>query len=156
MTTRVRVHIEMVPVTFRREREGVNLVNPRLLPCMCFLITGACIRIPVTGTSILISVSISRGVRSTRINEFMIRSLLITDYLIKEDSPFCLTRAITRTMISPCFTPLSLERVFSTSRLADWFSSASLRSYREFNKAPAGTAEQSLFSLGRRLHSCSM
>ena len=28
--------------------------------------------------------------------------------LLKEDSPFCLTRAITRTMIGQCFTPLSL------------------------------------------------
>ena len=31
--------------------------------------------------------------------------LLITEF-IKEDSPFCLTRAITRTMIGPCYTPL--------------------------------------------------
>ena len=34
---------------------------------------------------------------------------------VKEDSPFCLTRAITRTMIDPCYTPLSilmyLERI---------------------------------------------
>ena len=33
--------------------------------------------------------------------------LLITEF-IKEDSPFCLTRAITRTMVGPCYTPLSL------------------------------------------------
>jgi len=33
--------------------------------------------------------------------------LLITEF-IKEDSPFCLTHAITRTMIGPCYTPLSL------------------------------------------------
>jgi len=33
--------------------------------------------------------------------------LLITEFL-KEDSPFCLTRAITRTMTGPCYTPLSL------------------------------------------------
>jgi len=32
--------------------------------------------------------------------------LLITEF-IKEDSPFCLTRAITRTMIGPCYTPPS-------------------------------------------------
>jgi len=35
------------------------------------------------------------------------RLLLITKF-IKEDSPFCLTRAITRTMIGLCYTPLSL------------------------------------------------
>ena len=35
---------------------------------------------------------------------------LITDYeFIKEDSPFCLTRAITRTMIGPCYTNSSLK-----------------------------------------------
>ena len=33
--------------------------------------------------------------------------LLITEF-IKEGSPFCLTRAITRTMIGLCYTPLSL------------------------------------------------
>ena len=33
--------------------------------------------------------------------------LLITEF-IQEDSQFCLTRAITRTMIGPCYTPLSL------------------------------------------------
>ena len=32
---------------------------------------------------------------------------LITEF-IEEDSPVCLTRAITRTMIGPCYTPLSL------------------------------------------------
>ena len=35
------------------------------------------------------------------------RRLLITE-VIQEDSPFCLTRAITRTMIGLCYTPLSL------------------------------------------------
>jgi len=37
----------------------------------------------------------------------LLSRLLITDFF-REDSPLCLTRAITRTKIGPCYTPLSL------------------------------------------------
>jgi len=41
---------------------------------------------------------------------------LLASLLIREDSPFCLTRAITRTMSGLCSTPLSLVSAICTLR----------------------------------------
>ena len=54
-------------------------------------------------------------VNAKRLRVAVSEQLLITEF-VKQDSPFCLTRVITRTMIGPSYTPLSfssedLERV---------------------------------------------